>query len=100
MRWENCHEYFLSKDFKDQNLDLNELLENLSFFIRTSNRREQRKVAMKLIAIANKREVPKIVNQFVGTSQEVEDYLNNLGWNPVRLFSELEGDKIKITIIR
>src|SRR3954466_2256013 len=100
MRWENCHEYFLSKEFKDQNPDLSELLESLSFFIRTSNRPEQRRVSMKLIGIFNQREVPKMINEFVGTSEEIEDYLNNLEWTPIFVFSERDGEKVKLITIR
>lgn len=100
MRWENCHEYFLSKDFRDQHPELSNLLDDLSFSIRTSDRLRQRKTAMKLIAIANKREVPKIINQFKGTTQEAENYLNDLNWSPVHVFCDMDGDNVNIITIR
>ena len=100
MRWENCHEYFLSKDFRESNPDLSELLDSLSLSIRTSDRNKQREVAMKLIAIVNKTQLPKMVNQFIGSYEEVENYLNNLNWSPVCMFLERDGESVKIITIR
>ncbi len=100
MTWENCHEYFLSKEFREENEKLSPLLEDLSAAIKTSNRSKQRKTALQLISIINNKEVPKVANEFVGSPAEVGNYLNNLSWNPVKIFCESDGNRIKIIAIR
>lgn len=100
MNWENCHEYFLSHDFRDKNPQLSDLLKEFSFSIISGNRITQRKLGLQLISINDKKEITKMINEFSGTKEQTENYLNNLSWSPIRIFCDVKGDLIKITAIR
>ncbi len=100
MNWENCHEYFLSNDFRDENPQLSDLLKEFSFSIISGNRIKQRKLGLQLISINDKKEVPKLINEFSGTKEQVENYLNNLSWTPIHIYCDVKNNSVRITVVR
>ena len=100
MKWENCHEYFLSEQFKNNDPEVIHLLKELSSSIRNADRQHQRNTALKLIAIHKNKEIPRIVNCFSGGYQETQEYLNELDWIPRSVFCDVKDGKLSVITIR